>query len=167
MIVIVSFLNLSLTLPNSFTESKYTFTNLVTFLHTVTPFVCSQDQSFILTSVMPSTLFRMNYYSINVITIDIPVTYTCFRITWQAASLVYVFLAYSSRLLLCCQTYINDQFWAIAFNTFINGLCTVINHCYHFASNLEDHRAIKSPYDCSILQSNIDCIRERCSANFM
>lgn len=80
---------------------------------------------------------------------------------------MYVFLAYSRRLLLCCQAYINDQFWAIAFNTCINGLCAVINHCFLFVGNLEDLRAIKSIYDCSLLQSNIDCIRERCSANFM
>jgi hypothetical protein len=54
-------------------------------------------------------------------------------------------------------------------NIFINDLCDVIIHsnCLLFADDLKVYRAINSPSDCSLLQSDIDCVHAWCLANFM
>jgi hypothetical protein len=48
-------------------------------------------------------------------------------------------------------------------------LCDVINHsdCLLFADDVKVCRAINSPSDCLLLQSDIDCLHAWCSANFM
>jgi hypothetical protein len=48
-------------------------------------------------------------------------------------------------------------------------MCAVINYSNRliFADNLEVYRSINSPSDSLLLQSDTDCVLERCSANFM
>jgi hypothetical protein len=57
----------------------------------------------------------------------------------------------------------------LLFNSFINDLCNVISHssCLLFADDLKVCRAIKSPNDCFLLQSDIERVHEWCSANLI
>jgi hypothetical protein len=57
----------------------------------------------------------------------------------------------------------------LLWNIFINDLCDVINHsnCLLYADDLKVYRAINSPSDCLLLQSDIDCVHGWCSENFM
>jgi hypothetical protein len=57
----------------------------------------------------------------------------------------------------------------LLFNTFINDLFDVINHsnCLLFSDELKVYRAISSPSDCLLLQSDIDRVHNWCSANFI
>jgi hypothetical protein len=57
----------------------------------------------------------------------------------------------------------------LIFYIFINDLCDVINHCSCslFADDLKVYRAIKSPNDCFLLQSDIKRVHKWCSANLM
>jgi hypothetical protein len=57
----------------------------------------------------------------------------------------------------------------LLFNIFINDLCDVSNHsnCILFADDLKDYRAINSPRDSLLLQSDTVCVHEWCSANSM
>jgi hypothetical protein len=57
----------------------------------------------------------------------------------------------------------------LLFNIFINDLCNAINHSRYllFADDIKIFRAIRSPYDCSLLQSDIDSVQSWCTANFM
>jgi hypothetical protein len=55
------------------------------------------------------------------------------------------------------------------FNIFIKDLCNVIKHskCLLFADVLKVYRAISSPSDCLLLQSDIDRAHNWCLANFI
>jgi hypothetical protein len=57
----------------------------------------------------------------------------------------------------------------LLFNIFINDLCEVFNSSNYllYADDLKVYRAIKSPTDCILLQSDIDRVCKWCSANFM
>jgi hypothetical protein len=57
----------------------------------------------------------------------------------------------------------------LLFNIFINDLCEIINHssCLLLADDLKVYRAIKSPNDCFLLQSDIERVHEWFSANLM
>jgi hypothetical protein len=81
---------------------------------------------------------------------------------------VYVYLVYFRRLQSRCQAYVKDVLGPLLLNIFINDLCEVINHsnCLLFADDLKVYRAINSPSDCLLLQSDIACVRAWCS-NFM
>jgi hypothetical protein len=50
----------------------------------------------------------------------------------------------------------------LLFIIFINDLCDVINHsnCLLFADDLKIYRAVSSPSDCFLLQSEIDCVHK-------
>jgi hypothetical protein len=52
---------------------------------------------------------------------------------------------------------------------FINDLCDVVDHssCLLFADGVKVCRAINSSCDCLVLQSDIDCVHDWCSENFM
>jgi hypothetical protein len=56
----------------------------------------------------------------------------------------------------------------LLFNIFINDLCNAINHSRYllFADDINIFRAIKSPYDCSLLH-DIESVQSWCTANFM
>jgi hypothetical protein len=57
----------------------------------------------------------------------------------------------------------------LLFNILMNDLCDVIKHskCLIFSDDLRVYRAIISPSDCLLLQSDIDRVRNWCLANFM
>jgi hypothetical protein len=57
----------------------------------------------------------------------------------------------------------------LLFSIFINDLCSAINHSRYllFADDIKIVRAIRSPYNCSLLQSDIDSVQSWCAANFM
>jgi hypothetical protein len=57
----------------------------------------------------------------------------------------------------------------LLFSIFINDLCNAINHSRYllFADDIKIFRAIRSRYDCSLLQSDIDSVQSWCTANFM
>jgi hypothetical protein len=59
--------------------------------------------------------------------------------------------------------------WPLLFNIFINDLCNAINHSRYllFADDIKIFRAIRSPYECSLLQSDIDSVQSWYTANFM
>jgi hypothetical protein len=55
------------------------------------------------------------------------------------------------------------------FNVFIHDLCDAISHSkyLHFADDIKIYRAIKSPEDFNLLQSDINSIHGWCTANYM
>jgi hypothetical protein len=57
----------------------------------------------------------------------------------------------------------------LLFNIFIDDLCNVINYSRYllFADDIKIFRVIKSPNDCTRLQSGIDSVQGWCTANFM
>jgi hypothetical protein len=57
----------------------------------------------------------------------------------------------------------------LLFNIFINDLCDVMNHSNYllFVDDLKVYRAISSPNDCLLLQSDIDRVYNWCLVNFV
>jgi hypothetical protein len=57
----------------------------------------------------------------------------------------------------------------LLFNVYINDLCDSVKHSRYllFADDIIIYRAISSPEDCTLLQSDIESIRGWCSANYM
>jgi hypothetical protein len=57
----------------------------------------------------------------------------------------------------------------LLFNVCINGLCDIIKHSRYllFADDIKIYRAINSPEDCILLQSDVDSIWGWCAANCM
>jgi hypothetical protein len=54
------------------------------------------------------------------------------------------------------------------FNVLINELCSTVNYCKFviFADYLKIFRVINLPYDCLLLQSDINSVSDWCIANF-
>jgi hypothetical protein len=82
---------------------------------------------------------------------------------------VYVILVYFLRLFRALRRNSKVSFRVFLFNNFINVLCDIINRstCLIFADNFEVYRAISSPSDYLLLQSDIDRVHNWWSANFM
>jgi hypothetical protein len=57
----------------------------------------------------------------------------------------------------------------LLFNVFINDICDGVAHseCLHFADDIKIYRAVRSPQDCYLLQSNINFTQGWCIANGM
>jgi hypothetical protein len=57
----------------------------------------------------------------------------------------------------------------VLFNFLINDVCDIIKHsnCLLLVDDLKAYRAISSPNDCLLLQSDIDRVHNWLSANFM
>jgi hypothetical protein len=64
-----------------------------------------------------------------------------------------------------------SDLWPMLFNIFINDLriCDVSIHSNWliFAGDIKIDRALSSPSDCVVLQSDIDCVFKRYPVNFM
>jgi hypothetical protein len=57
----------------------------------------------------------------------------------------------------------------LLFIIFINDICNIIKYSQYllFADDIKIFQPIKSPYDCSLLESDIDSVQSWCTANFM
>jgi hypothetical protein len=57
----------------------------------------------------------------------------------------------------------------LLFNAFINDICDAVAHCKYllFADHIKIYRAVESPQDCTLLQSDINSIQCWCNANCM
>jgi hypothetical protein len=58
----------------------------------------------------------------------------------------------------------------LVFNVFVNDLCNVVHApivFFFFADDIKFFRVIKTPHDCSLLQTGIDCIYGWCTSNHM
>jgi hypothetical protein len=64
---------------------------------------------------------------------------------------------------------VKKQILIFIFNIFINDLCNAISHSRYllFADDIKIFRAIKSPYEFSLLQSDIDSVQNWRTAIFM
>jgi hypothetical protein len=58
---------------------------------------------------------------------------------------------------------------SLLFNVYINNLCDSIKHSRYllFADDIKIYRALTSPEDCNLLQSDMDSIRSWCAENYM
>lgn len=158
---------------HGFIKSRSTVTNLVTFLDFTAPLVCSQGQSdsiyFDFTNafdILPHALLlhKLDNYGLSSGYITWLSSYltnreSCVRFSGQFSS---TFIARSGVPQ-------GSVLGPLLFNIFINDLCEVIQHskCLLYADDLKIYRAIKSPTDCILLQSDIDRIHAWCLANFM
>jgi hypothetical protein len=82
---------------------------------------------------------------------------------------VYVFVVCPHRLCHVLRCTSRGTLGAIVFNIFINDLCDVINYsdCTIYNDGLKVYGALKSHSACSLLQSEIVCVHNWCSAHFM
>jgi hypothetical protein len=158
---------------HGFIKSKSTFTNLVTFLDFVTPLVCSQGQTDTIYfgfsnafDILPHSLLlhKLSYYGLSCGYLNWFLSY----LTKRQSSVRFSGIL-SSPFVALSGVLQGSVLGALLFNIFINDLCDVINHsnCLLFADDLKAYRAINSPSDCLLLQSDIACVHAWCSANFM
>ena len=158
---------------HGFIKSKSTVTNLVTFLDFTTPIVRSQGQIdsvfFDFTNafdILPHALLlqKLNNYGLTPGYINWFSSYLTNR-----ESCVRFSGSLSSTFIVRSGVPQGSVLGPLLFNIFINDLCDVVNssNCLLYADDLKVYRAIKSPNDCLLLQSDIDRVHEWCSANFM
>jgi hypothetical protein len=151
--------------------SDRTIPLLVTFPDFVTPLVCSQGQDDSIyfdfsnaVDTLPHALLlhKLNNYGLSSGYVNWLHSYlisreSCVCLSGLISSFVLSGVPQGSVL------------GSLLFNNFINDLPEVINHssCLLFADDLKVYRANKSPKYCFLLQSDIERVRESCSANVM
>jgi hypothetical protein len=151
---------------HGFIKSICTITNLVTFLDFVTPLVCSQDQVHSVYfdfsnafDILPHALLlhKLKNYGPSSGYIN---WFHCYLTNRE--SYVRFSGLFSSPFVVLSGLTQGSVLWPLLFNICINDLCEVINHssCLLFADDLKVYRAIKSPNDCFLLQSDIERVHE-------
>jgi hypothetical protein len=158
---------------HGFTKFKSTTTNLVSYLDFITPLVGSQRQVdaiyFDLTSafdLVPHTLLlhKLSALGFSGGYVNFIRSYLINRQSQVriggTTSLPFEVLSGVPQ---------GSVLGPLLFNVYINDLCDSIKHSRYllFADDIKIYRAISSPEDCNLLQSDIDSIRDWCAANFM
>jgi hypothetical protein len=158
---------------HGFIKSKSTVTNLVTFLHFVTPLVCSQGQTdsiyfdFINSfNILPHALLhhKLSNYGLYSGYLNWFLSYLTNR---QSC------VRYSGILSTPSEVQSGVPQGSVSgpslFNIYKNDFCDIIKHsnCLLFADDLKVCRAVSSPSDCLLQQSDINRVRNWWMANFM
>jgi hypothetical protein len=158
---------------HGFIKSKFTATNLVTYLNSITASVSSQGQTdtiyFNLSQAFDKVshtllLHKLNNYGLSERYITWFKSYLSY-----GSSIVRTLGKFSSPLPLLSGVPQGSTLGPQLFNNFINGLCSKIHYleCLFFGDNLKVFRVIKSAKDCKLLKSNIDCVHKWCYENRM
>jgi hypothetical protein len=158
---------------HGFTKCKSTTTNLVSYLDYITPLVGSQRQVdaiyFDLTSafdLVPHTLLLHKLSALG---------FSGGYVNWirsyltNRQSRVRIGGTISLPFEVLSGVPQGSVLGPLFFNVFVNDLCDSIKHSRYllFADDIKIYRAISSPEDCNLLQSDIDAIRDWCAANSM
>jgi hypothetical protein len=161
--------------PNQhgFAKSKSTSTNLVNFVDFVTPLVCSQRQAdavyFDLSNAFDLVPHSLLLHKLSALGLSGGyVNWFCSYLSGRHSQ-VRVSGVLSSPFEILSGVPQGSVLGPLLFNAFINDICDVVAHSKFllFADDIKIFRAVNSPQDCNLLQSDISSVYDWCVANGM
>jgi hypothetical protein len=158
---------------HGFTKAKSTSTNLVTYVDFIAPLAGSQRQAdaiyFDLSSAFDLVNHSLLLHKLSAFGLSSGYINWFRSYLSNRTSQVRVSGALSAPFVVLSGVPQGSVLGPLLINAFINDICDVVAHSRYllFADDIKMYRAVESPQDCTLLQSDINSIQGWCIANCM